>query len=592
MKLSVLALDYDGTIATDAGVDPDVRAAIAQARTSGITVLLVTGRILSELRRVAGDLHFVDGVVAENGAVIHFPDSEHTSVLAPRVAPQLVSGLEAERIAFRAGECLLDGDAANGQRLLSVIRRLELPYVLVFNRGRVMVMPQGVSKATGLQTALEMLRLSPRNTLAIGDAENDHELLRLSELGAAVKWGSAVLQASADAVVAGDKPRDTAAYIRAVASTDHVPIPGRARRYLRLGHTEDGREFALAVKGRNVLVAGDAKSGKSWIAGLLCEQLILHGYCLCVLDPEGDYRSLEALPGVTVLGGEDPPPTPRDLLRALRYPDRSVVIDLSRLPQDGKIAYIRAALPAVNHMRRRTGLPHRILLDEAHYFLHDAEAEHLLDLERNGYTVVTFCASRLPPKLLAATEVMIVTCESNHEELDALYRRCQTCQTRVDSAAWRKLLCHVGVGQAVALPITEEAGGELRLFNIGRRLTPHVRHREKYVDVPVTEQKGFVFTAPAAPARARTLREFVTVLETQPAGNLKGHLQRRDFSRWIGEVFGDRALAAEIGEREQRYVSGVDGNTIPEIVSAIRGRYDLTVDEEAPRVEAVSTRAA
>jgi hypothetical protein len=36
--------------------------------------------------------------------------------------------------------------------------------------------------------------------------------------------------------------------------------------------------FSLAVRGRNVLVTGDAKSGKSWVAGLLCEQLILHGY--------------------------------------------------------------------------------------------------------------------------------------------------------------------------------------------------------------------------------------------------------------------------------------------------------------------------
>ena len=149
----------------------------------------------------------------------------------------------------------------------------------------------------------------------------------------------------------------------------------------------------------------------SWIAGLLCEQLILHGYCVCVIDPEGDYRALEALPGVAVLGGEDPPPTPRDLLRALRYPDRSVVIDLSHVPHDEKIEYIRAVLPALNVMRRRTGLPHRIVLDEAHYFLHDAKAHHLLDLETNGYIVATYCASRLPAELLAGTEVMIVTCE-------------------------------------------------------------------------------------------------------------------------------------------------------------------------------------
>ena len=575
MKLSVLALDYDGTIATDRGVDADVRQAIAGARTNGTTVLLVTGRILSELRRVAGDLHFVDGVVAENGAVIHFPDSEYTSVLAPPLQGSLVAGVEAAHIAVRAGECLLDADAADGQRLLALIRELELPYALVFNRGRVMVMPQGVSKATGLHSALDVLRLSPRNMVAIGDAENDHELLRLAELGVAVQWGSGVLQSSADAIVVGRDPRDTAAYIRALSSGDHLPLPARARRYLRLGHTEDGREFALAVKGRNVLVAGDATSGKSWIAGLLCEQLILHGYCVCVLDPEGDYCSLEGLPGVTVLGGEDPPPTPRELLKALRYPDRSVVIDLSRLPHDEKRAYIRAALPAVNQLRRRTGLPHRILLDEAHYFLHDAEAHQLLDLERNGYTIVTYCASRLPPALLAATEVMIVTCESNHEELAELHRRCQTCQARVDSSAWRTLLSHLRTGQAVALPITEEAGGELRLFNIGRRLTPHVRHREKYVDVPVTELKAFIFSPDA---RVRTLREFATVLEGESSDSLGGYLQRGDFSRWIGDVFGDRALAAEIREQERRYVEKLDGDTIPEIVRAIRGRYDLSSD--------------
>jgi hypothetical protein len=44
-------------------------------------------------------------------------------------------------------------------------------------------------------------------------------------------------------------------------------------------------------------VAGDSRSGKSWVTGLLCEQLILYGYCLCLVDPEGDSTSLEALPG-------------------------------------------------------------------------------------------------------------------------------------------------------------------------------------------------------------------------------------------------------------------------------------------------------
>jgi len=73
VNISTLALDYDGTIARGDALDPTVRDAIAAARTAGLTVLLVTGRILDELRQVAGDLHYVDAVVAENGAVVYFP---------------------------------------------------------------------------------------------------------------------------------------------------------------------------------------------------------------------------------------------------------------------------------------------------------------------------------------------------------------------------------------------------------------------------------------------------------------------------------------------------------------------------------------
>jgi len=159
---------------------------------------------------------------------------------------------------------------------------------------------------------------------------------------------------------------------------------------LLIGRTEDGREFSLAVRGRNVLIVGETNSGKSWLAGLLCERLILHGYSLCVIDPEGDYRTLDALPGVTVLGGEEPPPSPRALLHALRYPDRSVVIDLSSLEHQAKFEYIRSVLPALNVMRRRTGTPHRIVIDEGHYF----EAEWLklvaqmVDPETNSLLVL------------------------------------------------------------------------------------------------------------------------------------------------------------------------------------------------------------
>lgn len=585
MNLIGLALDYDGTIARHDVLDPSIRSAIAAARARGITVLLITGRILDELRRVAGDLHFVNGVVAENGAVVHFPDSGFTRELAPSVPGMFVNELQRRAIRHRPGQCLVDAEAADAPQLLEIIRAMELPLVLAFNASRVMVMPQGVSKATGLQAALEILRLSAHNVVAIGDAENDHELLRSAEVGVAVEWGSPALRAAADAVVRGGGPPAVADYVRGLAATRQLPVPVRARRRLLLGHTEEGREFSLAVRGRNVLIAGDAKSGKSWVAGLLCEQLILHGYCVCVIDPEGDYRSLEALPRVTTLGGEDPPPRPRELLRALRYPDRSVVIDLTRQPHAEKIGYIRSLLPALNEIRRRTGLPHRIVVDEAHHFLQERNGTRFLDLERNGYTFVTYWASRLPEELLASTEVMIVTRESNPAEIQALRQWCLAC-THVDEARWAALE-RLPTAQAVALPLTEEAEGRLVVFTLGPRLTPHVRHREKYVDVPIAESRAFVFgpNGQRSFRRVRTLRQFVSALEDSTDGDMDGYMRRGDFSRWIRDVFGDYALANQLDAFEARHRTAPGPDTLQEILTAIRARYDLT--DEGERVVAL-----
>ena len=91
MKLGVLALDYDGTVEEHDRLHPAVRAAIADARMRGITVFLVTGRSLDELRRVAGDLHFVDVVVGENGAVVHFPENGYTTCGVAAYRRQLAS---------------------------------------------------------------------------------------------------------------------------------------------------------------------------------------------------------------------------------------------------------------------------------------------------------------------------------------------------------------------------------------------------------------------------------------------------------------------------------------------------------------------
>ncbi len=576
MKFSVLAIDFDGTIARNDTLDPDVRKAIAEVRKQRIVVVLATGRILDDLRRAAGDLHFVDAVVAENGAVVEFPESGYSTVTGQAPPEALLNALAQQGIHIDVGRVVVEADARDAQRVLSVVRQLELPLVLAFNRGRLMVLPQTISKATGVRLALTILRLSPHNAVAIGDAENDHELLRACEVGVAVEWGSDALKAVADYVLPGSGPPAVAPYLRGLANRQRVPTPLHTRRQLHLGHTDDGDRLALAVRGRNVLVAGDPKSGKSWVAGLLCEQLILYGYSLCVLDPEGDYLSLGALPGVVVLGGADPLPRPRDLVRTFQHADVSAVIDLSHTPHQEKVDYMRTVLPAIATLRRHRGLPHRIVVDEAHYFLHGATSE-LLDLELNGYTLVSYRASRLPGNVLAASQAIVVTRESDPHEVRALFALCGSCQGQRTWADWEARLGSLALGEAVVLPVTEEAKGDIRRIHLTPRLTPHVRHQAKYVDIPVTAGRAFVFWQDGLPTprRARTLREFVEVIDQSRVTTLDGHLRRGDFSRWIGDVFGDHPLAKSVRQIETDYRDGRVSDVPAALTQAVRSRYEF-----------------
>jgi hydroxymethylpyrimidine pyrophosphatase-like HAD family hydrolase len=585
MKFSVLAIDFDGTAAKGDVLDPEVRAAIGELRAQGIVVILATGRILEDLRRVAGDLHFVDAVVAENGAVVEFPDSGCSRVNGPPPPENLLAALRQEGIRLDAGRVVVEADANEAGRILAIVRRLELPLVIAFNRGRLMVLPQTISKATGVRQALQILRLSPHNAVAIGDAENDHELLQACEVGVAVGWGSAALKASADYVLPGDGPRAVAEYVRALANRRRVPAPLKTRRRLLLGHADDGQPFALAVRGRNVLVAGDVKSGKSWVTGLLCEQLILYGYCLCVLDPEGDYASLESLPGVVVFGGANPLPRPMELLRAMRHADVSVVIDLSHASHREKIEYVRTILPALATLRHHTGLPHRIVVDEAHHFLHDVDVSGLLDLELNGYTLVSYRASRLDKDVLSSSQAIVVTRESDPNEVRSLFALCSSCQGRKSEAEWQQLIDRLAIGEAVVLPVTEEAQGEIRRIHLTPRLTPHVRHLAKYIDIPVPESRAFVFWRDGAMTRdrARTLREFVGVLERSPVSGLDGQLRRGDFSRWIGDIFGDYPLSKTVRQIEQDYLSGAIGDLPGALAQIVRSRYEFLEPVPSPR---------
>jgi hypothetical protein len=68
----------------------------------------------------------------------------------------------------------------------------------------------------------------------------------------------------------------------------------------------------------------------------------------------------------------------------------------------------------------------------------------------------------------------------------------------------------------------------------------------------------------------------VEEIERSGSAALAPYLLRNDFSRGIGEVFGDHALASVLHRLVTRYHSGRSGDVVPELAAAVRGRYDLT----------------
>ncbi|MHB1855055.1 MAG: HAD family hydrolase, partial [Acidimicrobiales bacterium] len=359
-----VASDFDGTLTAGGPPAGRVLEALVTARSSGLRLVLATGRIYSELRSVWPQVFdYMDAVVAENGAVLVTPSG--TTLLGAPVDTRLSDLLADRGAALRRGEVLLAGKTSDESVVTGAIRDLELDCQTVANRGELMVLPAGVSKGTGVRAALEELGLSHHNAVGIGDAENDLALLEGCELGVAVADAVGSLRMAADLVI--DAPAGEAV----IRLLEGDLLGGRTvlhsrRHRLSLGLTDSGEPVELPTSQFNLLVAGGTGSGKSFLTGLVAEQLIRQGYSVLISDPEGDHADLARLHPVMVEGGALHVPQPDEVMRLLHNGYASVVLDLSGLGPPEATDYLAHLLPRVEAHRRATGLPHWIFLDEAH----------------------------------------------------------------------------------------------------------------------------------------------------------------------------------------------------------------------------------
>lgn len=205
MKYLALAVDYDGTIAHDGHVDETTVAALRRVRDSGRRLLLVTGRRLERLLEIFPEATLFDRIVAENGALVYDPATGARRVLAPEPPAALVDALKGRGVPFAVGRSVVATVVPHEHAVLDAIHELGLEWHVIFNKGSVMALPSGVTKATGLAAVLEELGVAAEQTIAVGDAENDHAFLRHCGLAVAVANALPALKEAADLVTHGGR---------------------------------------------------------------------------------------------------------------------------------------------------------------------------------------------------------------------------------------------------------------------------------------------------------------------------------------------------------------------------------------------------
>jgi hydroxymethylpyrimidine pyrophosphatase-like HAD family hydrolase len=142
-----------------------------------------------------------DRVVAENGPVLYDPQRDATRLLAHPPPREFIAALRARGVdPLYLGQVVVATVEPNEVMALEVIRELGVELEITFNKGSVMILPTGINKASGLAAALEELGISPMETVAVGDAENDHALLTMTGCGVAVANALDSLKADADLV--------------------------------------------------------------------------------------------------------------------------------------------------------------------------------------------------------------------------------------------------------------------------------------------------------------------------------------------------------------------------------------------------------
>jgi Cof subfamily protein (haloacid dehalogenase superfamily) len=273
--IKLIAIDLDGTLLNSQHqmterTEKALKAAIAQ----DIKVVLATGKTRYSGNKIIESLGLTTPGIYLQGLSVHYHDNSirHQLALNPDVARRVITFAEdrgfdvvaysGSRILIRAAhpaadelntryhepapevvgplQNLLDNTQINKLLIIKKddprkITAIRWQLSMQLNAKEVKltqalpdmleVLPPGASKGSALKTLLKEMDVKPEEVLAIGDAENDIEMIQLAGIGVAVGNAHEKLKAVADYVVASNDEDGVAEAVERFALKKDEPKP-------------------------------------------------------------------------------------------------------------------------------------------------------------------------------------------------------------------------------------------------------------------------------------------------------------------------------------------------------------------------------
>ncbi|WP_158801530.1 HAD-IIB family hydrolase [Acidisoma sp. L85] len=563
MYFLALATDYDGTIANHGAVTPETLDALRRFKQTGRKLILVTGREVPDLQKVFRELAIFDRVVAENGALILEPSTGRERLLAPALPAEFIDRLRKMNVEpLSVGRAIAATWEPHQATVLNVIRELGLDLQITFNKGAVMILPPGISKASGLLEALVELEISAHNVTGVGDAENDHAFLQICGCAAAVANALPSVKEAADIVLIGDHGAGVSELVNEIIAHD-ADIAPATKHGLLVGVDRAGKSFYIKPHGGSVLVIGPSGCGKSTLATALTERMALQRFEFCVLDPEGDYLDLKH---AVCVGSAATAPDVPEALKLCHNVGVNLVINTQALGIAERQSLFGNLLAQISHFRALTGRPHWLVIDEAHQVLPAFEAgpRHLRVGVPSAAILLTMFPEALAADAVAMAEVVLAFGSMPLEGLRAL-------RTTFDVP----MPTEVPVLNCDELLYWEPHSGQRPVpLKVDRPVQIHKRHVGKYASGDVGAWRSFYFRGPGGRMNvgAENLYRFLDVAHAVDDETWEYHRQAGDYSAWFRHVIKDEDLAREAKTvEEDTHLNASESRRI--ISKAIRRRY-------------------